>query len=124
MQKLSYAPILYLLCILLLASAFISACKHSPDERAADRMKFDAPLRSKLAQMERDDDRSPVSCFIELEEALNEDKREKIEEAGVKIKSVVENIITVEGDPDSIRRCAELEFVKSISLSMVRRPLE
>jgi hypothetical protein len=113
-----------LLITALFSILFTMGCsKHTPEERNTDHMKFDAPLRTKLAQMERDDNRSAIAFYIETDGNIDTDKRILLEETGVTIKSVVDNIAVAEGDPESIQRCTQLEFVRSMSLSVTRRPL-
>lgn len=99
-------------------------CKNTPEEQSADQMKLDAPLRMKLAEMERNEDRSHLQCFVEFDDPIDIDTSEKLENTGLKIMSIVDNIAVVEGDPGSIQQCTTLEGVRSISLSTTRPPLQ
>jgi len=99
-------------------------CKHTPEERKTDHMKLDAPLRTKLAEMERNEDQSYLQCFVEFDDPIDSGTREKLENTGLRIMSIVDNIAVVEGTPESIHQCAELESVRSISLSITRPPLQ
>lgn len=122
MQKYTLFGIHILLLIAFAGIFILSSCKHTPEERNNDTMKLDAPLRTKITQMERDNDQSALSFYIELTEDIDDEKREVLKDTGIEIKSAVDKIIVAEGDPDSIKRTAQLEFVRSLSLSMTRRP--
>ncbi len=113
-----------LLITALFSILFTMGCKHTPEERSIDHMKLDAPLRTKLAEMERHEDQSHLQCFVEFDDTIDSDTREKLENTGLKIMSIVDNIAVVEGDPESIQQCTKLEGVRSISLSITRPPLQ
>jgi hypothetical protein len=113
-----------LLLVPLLTLCVIWGCKRTADERPTPYLKMDAPLRMKLAEMERTEDRAPVQCLIEIDGELDTETKEKLERTGIRVITVVGTIAAIEGDPDSIVRCAGLDIVRSVSLSIVRQPFE
>ncbi len=86
--------------------------------------KFDAPLRASLHEMARADDESAIQCLIEVDEGMNDERRARLEEAGLRVVTVVGAVATVEGPPSAIKKAAAYRFVKSISLSQTRYPRE
>ena len=116
-MKTHFFPVLFSILLII-------GCKNTPEEQSADHMKLDAPLRMKLAEMERNDDRSNLQCFVEFADPIDSGTREKLENTGVKILSIIDNIAVVEGAPESIHQSANLQSVRSISLSIVRPPLQ
>lgn len=98
--------------ILLLMGCHSRAMQVTPDPS-----KFDAPLRQKLAAASADE---PISCLVKLTAAPTEAHRLAIDETGVDILSEIQEIITVQGPPEAIRRLAGLDFIQSIALSQRR----
>ena len=89
-----------------------------PTDRAVD-AKLDAALRQAL----RADSDTTLQVLIELDAELNEDKRTGLEAAALENLSGSNRIVTATGTPDAIRRAAALPYVRSLSLSQERPPL-
>jgi len=98
-------------------------CKQTPEKQGSDHLKMDAPLRMKLAEMERNDDQSNLQCFVEFADPIEGETREMLESIGLKVMSIVDNIAVVEGDPESIYESVKLENVRTVSLSETRPTL-
>ena len=86
--------------------------------------KFDAPLRMKLSEVKQAKIDAPLTCLIKLNGSFDEKKRKMLKEAGINVLTVLKEIITFEGQPETIRQIATYDFVHSISLSQTRYPLE
>ena len=82
--------------------------------------KFDAPLRQALAR----EGGTALQVLIELPAAPSDSQRSALERAGLDRHSVVGRIVTATGSPDAIRRVASFDFVRSLSLSRERPPLD
>lgn len=93
-------------------------------EPPAAAQKFDAPLRRELRQQERAENHQPISGLLEMEGPMDEERRQLLIDAGLRIGTVVSNIVTVAGPPDAYDQAASYPFVRSISLSHERRPLQ
>lgn len=86
--------------------------------------KFDAALRLKLREMEWGKEEALLKCFIQLDKPIDQSKKQRLEAAGLRVLTSVKEIAAVEGKPDAIRRAANYDFVRSISLSQARPPLQ
>lgn len=86
--------------------------------------KFDAPLRMKLEEVNQAQESTILKCFIKCEGSIDGVKRKVLEEAGIRILTVAKDIATVEGTFAAIRQAAGYNFVRSISLSQTRYPLD
>jgi len=86
--------------------------------------KFDAHLRMKLGEMEHARQDTSLPCLLQCDGVVDEQKKQQLETAGLRVMTVVDEIATVEGSPDAIRRAAKYDFVRSISLSRTRPPLQ
>ena len=84
--------------------------------------KFDAALRMRIRTLATTDPEARLSCFIELDAPVDDQKRQQLEEAGLRVRTVVDQIVTVEGTPGALRRAAAYPFVRSVSLSQTRPP--
>ena len=84
--------------------------------------KFDAALRMRIRTLATTDPETRLSCFIELDAPVDDQKRQQLEEAGLRVRTVVDQIVTVEGTPGALRRAAAYPFVRSVSLSQTRAP--
>ena len=91
------------------------------DEGTVDN-KFDAALRMRIRTLATTDLEARLSCFIELDAPVDDQKRQQLEEAGLRVRTVVGQIVTVEGTPGALRRAAAYSFVRSVSLSQRRAP--
>jgi hypothetical protein len=90
------------------------------DEKAE--AKFDAPLRMKLNELKQVKVAAPLKCLVKLNGSFDEKKNKMLDETGIDVLTVLNEIITIEGQPDAIRRVATYDFVHSISLSQTRYP--
>jgi len=79
--------------------------------------KFDAALRMKIHEMDQNQFNHSLSCFIKLGEPLNEQQKSQLEKIGLKLLTATGTIITVQAQPDALKKASELKFVESISLS-------
>jgi len=82
--------------------------------------KLDAQLRNKLSEMKQENADLPLKCFVKFVGNFDENKEEKLKEIGVKVLTVLKEIVIIEGRPDAISKVASLDFVHSISLSQTR----
>lgn len=107
----------FIVCAVLAASFIQTGCSQKSMKDTKADTKLDAPLRMKLDAANQANVDSPLQCLVKLNSALDEGKKKLLKNAGVKILTVLPEIITVEGAPEAIRKVANLDFVHSISLS-------
>ena len=86
--------------------------------------KLDAPLRMKLNEAQEAQSESLIRCLVKINSALSVDQQKLLKEAGVNVLTVVDKIITIEGQSDAIRSVSSYDFVHSISLSQTRSSQE
>ena len=82
--------------------------------------KMDAPLRMTLNEATKAASIDPIACLVKLSGTLDAEKRAILSRTGITKLTVVNDIASIEGTPEAIRKIAMLDFVQSISLSQVR----
>jgi hypothetical protein len=82
--------------------------------------KFDAPLRLKLHELEQTRQTQALACFVQCRAAVDEDMAAQLEASGLKVQSIINNIVVARGEPEAIRHAAAHEFVVSIELGISR----
>jgi hypothetical protein len=111
--------------MLLLAALFIHVtCKSKAMNKTTVSNKLDAPLRVKLQDAERAQADTLLQCLVEVKGQYDEQIKQQLEAAGLRVSTVVNAIATAEGTPEAIRRAASFDFVRRISLSQTRKPLQ
>lgn len=85
--------------------------------KTPDYNKFDIFLRQAIQNQKQKNVFKPLTCLVELEEALNSKTRKDFEEAGIKILSEAKEIISCEGNIESYEKISLLSYVKKIELS-------
>lgn len=103
----------------------VQTAKKDMEESTHDN-KLDAPLRLKLRERAevRTQEQALIRCLIEFNGPVKDEEKRQLEAAGLRLLTVVNQIATAEGGPDAIHRAAAYEFVRSISLSQTRSPLQ
>ncbi len=104
------------LCLFIALFTQLGCSKKPVDSQQAE-TKMDAPLRVKLSQAAADE---PIQCIIKLSGNLDDKKRSRLSETGISIRTVVNNIVTIEGPPEAIRKTSMLDFVLSMAHSQTR----
>lgn len=109
--------------LLFLLTIFLSMnCHLKPEYQMSD--KFDAPLRLKIQELNRNKQQQPFTCFIKLAQPPDEKQKSELEKDRLRLITQTNKIITAEGQPEAFIRAARHDFVISISLSQENRLLE
>ncbi len=116
MKNLNYIAI----CMLLMFISTQTGCRSRHMKNTKAEVKFDALLRMKLNEANQANSDSPLKCLVKLNGVFDEEKKNVFKEAGITVLTVLKEIITIEGQPDAIRKIAAYDFVHSISLSQTR----
>ncbi len=111
-----------IICTLLMFTSTQTGCSQKPIKDSRAEAKLDAPLRMKLSEVKQTKVDAPLKCLVKLNGAFDEEKKRVFSEIGVSVLTVLKEIITIEGQPDAIRKIATYHFVHSISLSQIRYP--
>jgi hypothetical protein len=101
-------------------SSDIENMQTKENETLDNRTKMDAPLRIIISQHKNADDSIIIDCFAELTNPPDENMRTQIEATGVRIKTIVNQIITVSGNADAINELSKLDIVVQLQLSQKR----
>ncbi|GAB4369811.1 MAG: hypothetical protein Kow0042_11700 [Calditrichia bacterium] len=88
-----------------------------------ENQKFDAPLKQKLAEIEKQESGEVVQVFVKCSRSIDEDMRSALEKTGVTVESVLGDVFTGSGSAKQIRRLSKLDFVTQINLSTTSKPL-
>lgn len=99
---------------LLLLAVVLGACSGS-----ADLTKLDAGLRTELDQM---DDDAVVECLVGLAADAPDDAHTQLEDAGLQVRTVAGDVVTVNGTAEAVRRATRFAWVVRIEPSRVRMP--
>ncbi len=109
-----------IICTLLMIISTQTGCSSKRMNDSKTESKFDATLRMKLKEISQANADSTVQCLVKLNGVFDEEKKKVFSEAGITVLTVLKEIITIEGQPDAIRKIAAYNFVHSISLSQTR----
>ncbi len=83
---------------------------------------MDASLRMKLEEINQTQSEAPVQCLAKITGLFDEQKEKALNDTGIRILNTFNDLISLEGSPEAIRKAAQLDFVHSISLSQTRLP--
>ena len=108
-------------CVFIVLLLTLTGC--TSDRAAEQPQNVDTKLDPLLRQALRGDSEATLQVLIEVDEYLDDDKRRALEDAALVNISGSSRIVTAAGTPEAIRRAAALDFVRSVSLSQERPPL-
>ena len=82
---------------------------------------MDAPLRQKIAAVEKSDPGEVIKILGKCHHPINDDIRSQLAASGVTVGTVTGDIFTASGTASQIRRLAKMEEVAHLSLSIERK---
>lgn len=83
--------------------------------------KLDVPLKQKLSEVEKNKSGELTRFLGKCNRPITEEMRSALEESGVIIHSVANDIFTASGTAEQIRRLAEYDQVIQMQLSIERK---
>lgn len=99
---------------ILIFSVLFLSCSST---RQIENKKFDAPLKQKLSEIEKNNSDEIVKVFVKCSRTINQEMRFSLEKTGVAVESVMGDIFTGSGTAQQIRRLGALEIVNQVNLS-------
>lgn len=85
--------------------------------------KFDAPLRLKLQELQKDNRKEALSVFGKCSQPINDSLRADLVKHVQELQSVTGDIFTARVASDRIMAVADLAFVTQLQLSQESKPL-
>lgn len=83
--------------------------------------KLDLPLKKKLSEVEKSKSGELIQFLGKCDRPISGELRSALEESGVTIRSVVNEIFTASGNSEQIRRLAAYDQVIQLQLSVERK---
>lgn len=104
--------------ILIFTLLLMMACSSTRFDHAG---KLDLPLKQKLSEVEKGKSGELIQFVGKCDSPISGEMRSALEESGVVIHSVVNDIFTASGTPEQIRRLAAYDQVVQLQLSVERK---
>lgn len=109
-----YNSIIFLFTISLL---MLSCSSNNIDEE-----KMDSLLRQKVNSLQKESSSERTDFIGKCSIPINQEIRTEIENLGIEIQTIIDDIFTASGKADQIKELTRLEYIVSLELSVERKP--